>query len=156
VVAVLEQLEGLKKLDPPEELCQTVSKLSVRSTLPHSQDLVGDAMLWVVMTHIQVLGPLRRSKSVRHIDGAFVVNVEGDVRPLIGDYHAVVVRGRGLVVDGEGGRTFDQYTQVVGQLSQPYKYAGAASAAMYSASVLERDCCLTRGRPVDRTTVDGD
>jgi hypothetical protein len=64
--------------------------------------------------------------SVRHIDSALVVNVEGDVRPLIGDYHALVVRGRGLVVDGQGGRTFDQwYTQVVGQLSQPYKYAGA-------------------------------
>jgi hypothetical protein len=47
--------------------------------------------------------------SVRHIDGAFVVNEEGDVRPLIGDYHAVVVRSRGLVVDGQGGRTFDQW-----------------------------------------------
>jgi hypothetical protein len=35
------------------------------------------------MTQIQVLGPLRRSMSVRHIDGALVVNVEGDVRPLI-------------------------------------------------------------------------
>jgi hypothetical protein len=95
------------------------------------------------MTHIQVLGPLRRSVSVRHIDGALVVNIEGDVRPLIGDYHAVVVRGRGLV-DGQGGRTFDQwYTQVVGQMSQTSTQA-PASAAMYSTSVLERATVVWR------------
>jgi hypothetical protein len=46
--------------------------------------------------------------SVRHVDGALGVNAEGDVRPLIRDYHAVVVRGRGLVVDGQDGRTFYQ------------------------------------------------
>jgi hypothetical protein len=64
--------------------------------------------------------------SVRHVNGAPVVDVDGDVRPLIGDYHAVVARGRGLVVDGQVGTTFDQwYTQIVGQLSQPYKHAGA-------------------------------
>jgi hypothetical protein len=103
-----------------------------------------------------VLGPLRRPRSVRHIDGALVVNMEGDVRPLIGDYHAAVVRGRGLVVDGQGGRTFDQwYTQVVGQLIQTYKYAGAGvSSYVLGLSARVRDCCLTRGRPVDRTTVD--
>jgi hypothetical protein len=60
-----------------------------------------------MMAHIQVVGPLRQSMSVRHIDGALVVNVEGVVRPLIGDYHAVVVRGHGLVVDVQGGRTFE-------------------------------------------------
>jgi hypothetical protein len=94
-----------------------------------------------------VLGPLRRSVSVRHIDGALIINVEGDVRPLIGDYHAVVVRGRGLVVDGHVGRTFDRwYTQVVGQLSQPYKYAGAGvSSYVLGLSARVRDCCLTRG-----------
>jgi hypothetical protein len=85
--------------------------------------------------------------SERHIEGAHVVNVEGDVRPLIGDYHAVVVRGRGLVVDGQGGRTFDQwYTQVVGQLSQPYEYAGAGvSSYVLGLSARVRDCCMTRG-----------
>jgi hypothetical protein len=30
---VLEQVEGLKKLDPPEGLCQTISKLAVRRAL---------------------------------------------------------------------------------------------------------------------------
>jgi hypothetical protein len=55
------------------------------------------------MTHIQVSGPFRRSMSVRHIDGALV-------RLVIGDYHAVVVRGRGRVVDGQGGRTFGQWS----------------------------------------------
>jgi hypothetical protein len=96
--------------------------------------------------------------NVPHIDGALVVNVEGDVRQLICEYHAVVVRGRGLVVDGQGGRTFDQwYTQVVGQLSQPYKYAGAGVSS-YLLGLVARvlDCFLTRGRPVDRTTVDRD
>jgi hypothetical protein len=94
----------LEYLDPPEVLCQTVTKLSVRSILSDSQDLAGDALLKGAMTHIQVLGPLRRSMIVRHMYGALVVNVEGDVKPLITDYHAVVVRGRGLV-DGQGGRT---------------------------------------------------
>jgi hypothetical protein len=110
------------------------------------------------MTHIQVLFPLRRSMNVRHIDGALVVNVEGDVRPLIGDYHAVVVRGRGRVVDSQGGRTFYQwYTHVVGQLRQPYKYAGAGvSSYVLGHSARVRDCCLTRGRLVDQTTVDRD
>jgi hypothetical protein len=85
--------------------------------------------------------------SVRHIDGALVVNVEGDVRPLIGDYHAVVVRGRGLVVDGQGGRKFEQrYTEVAGQLSQTYEYAGAGvSSYVLGLSAQVRDCCLTRG-----------
>jgi hypothetical protein len=63
------------------------------------------------MTRIQVLGPRRRSMSVRHVDGAPVVDVEGVVRPLIGDYHAVVARGRGLVVDGQGGTTFTSGTR---------------------------------------------
>jgi hypothetical protein len=73
--------------------------------------------------------------------------VRADVRPLIGGYHAVVVRGRGLVVDGHGGRTFNQwYTQVVGQLSQPYMYAGAGvSGYVLGLSARLRDCFLTRG-----------
>jgi hypothetical protein len=77
--------------------------------------------------------------SVRHIDGALVVNVDGDVRQLIGAYHAVVVRSRGLVVDSQGGGTFDQwYTQVAGQLSQPYKYAGAGVSSYVLGLVLSR------------------